>query len=84
MEKNKKSTEQELVESIALMIDKGLSGTTNIYSGTVKSISGKKAVVIINGQEQMVNVCSLSSLVGKVTRVFVPDGNMSNAFILTT
>lgn len=82
MDNKEKSPEQELIESIGLMLDKGLKTNTDVYTGVLKSISGKKAVVTMNGQEQNVAVISPDLLAGMVTRVFVPNGNMSNAFII--
>lgn len=82
MEKNKKSPEQELVESIGLMIDRGLESTTDVYTGVVKSVDGKRAVVSINGRNQNVAISSAAVASGNVVRVFVPRGNMSAAFIV--
>ena len=82
MEKNKKSPEQELVESIGLMIDKGLESTTDVYTGVVKSVNGKRAIVSINGRNQNVAISSAAVASGNVVRVFVPRGNMSAAFIV--
>lgn len=80
--KKKKTPEEELVESIGLMVDSGVAGTTKIYSGVVKSSDGKTAKVAMNGQEQNVAVSSSDLSIGSLARVFVPGGNMSNAFIL--
>lgn len=82
MDNKEKTPEQELVESIGLMLDKGLKTNTDIYTGILKSISGKKAVVTMNGQDQNVAVVSPELLTGAITRVFVPNGNISNAFIV--
>lgn len=82
MEEKEKSTEQELIEAVSLMIEKAMGGSSSMYTGVIKSISGKKAVVTINGQDQTVAVVSPSALLGAITRVFVPNGNMSNAFII--
>lgn len=82
MDNKEKSPEQELIESISLMIEKAMGQSTNMYAGVLKSINGKKAVVTINGQDQTVAVVSPSALIGAITRVFVPSGNMSNAFII--
>ena len=82
MDNKEKSPEQELIESIGLMLNKGLKTNTDVYTGVLKSINGKKAVVTMNGQDQNVAVVSPDLLAGMVTRVFVPNGNMSNAFII--
>ena len=82
MDKKEKSPEQELVESIGLMVDNGMASSTKIYSGIVKNSDGKTAQITMNGQDQNVAVCPSDLVVGSIARVFVPGGNMSNAFIL--
>lgn len=82
MEDKKKSPEQELIESISLMIEKGMESNTNIYTGVVKSVDGKRAVVTVNGQNQNVSIATADVSSGNVVRVFVPEGNMSAAFII--
>ena len=82
MKENEKSPEQELVESVGLMLEKGMSTSSKVYTGSIKSINGKKAQITVNGQDQTVAVCTPEIAAGIITRVFVPDGNMSNAFII--
>ena len=82
MDKKEKSPEQELVESIGLMVDNSMASSTKIYSGIVKNSDGKTAQVTMNGQDQNVAVCPSDLVVGSIARIFVPGGNMSNAFIL--
>ena len=82
MNNKEKSPEQELIESIGLMIEKGMESNTNIYTGVVKSVDGKRAVVTVNGQNQNVSIATADVSSGNVVRVFVPEGNMSAAFII--
>ena len=82
MDNKEKSPEQELIESIGLMIEKGMESNTNIYTGVVKSVDGKRAVVAVNGQNQNVSIATADVSSGNVVRVFVPEGNMSAAFII--
>ena len=82
MDNKEKSPEQELIESIGLMIEKGMESNTNIYTGVVKSVDGKRAVVTVNGQNQNVSIATADVSSGNVVRVFVPEGNMSAAFII--
>lgn len=82
LENNKKTPEQEFVESIGMMLDNGMAITDKILTGVVKSIDGKKATLSVNGQDQTVAICSPEITVGSISRVFVPDNNMSNAFII--
>ena len=81
MDNKEKSPEKELIESIGLMIEKGMESNTNIYTGVVKSVDGKRAVVAVNGQNQNVSIATADVSSGNVVRVFVPKGNMSAAFI---
>lgn len=82
MDNKEKSPEKELIESIGLMIEKGMESNTNIYTGVVKSVDGKRAVVTVNGQNQNVSIATADVSSGNVVRVFVPEGNMSAAFII--
>ena len=82
MDNKEKSPEKELIESIGLMIEKGMESNTNIYTGVVKSVDGKRAVVSVNGQNQNVSIVTADVSSGNVVRVFVPKGNMSAAFII--
>lgn len=82
MDNKEKSPEKELIESIGLMIEKGMESNTNIYTGVVKSVDGKRAVVTVNGQNQNVSIATANVSSGNVVRVFVPEGNMSAAFII--
>ena len=82
MDNKEKSPEKELIESIGLMIEKGMESNTNIYTGVVKSVDGKRAVVAVNGQNQNVSIATADVSSGNVVRVFVPKGNMSAAFIM--
>ena len=82
MDNKEKSPEKELIESIGLMIEKGMESNTNIYTGVVKSVDGKRAVVAVNGQNQNVAIATADVSSGNVVRVFVPKGNMSAAFII--
>ena len=82
MDNKEKSPEQELIESIGLMIEKGMESNTNIYTGVVKSVDGKRAVVAVNGKNQNVSIATADVSSGNVVRVFVPEGNMSAAFII--
>ena len=82
MDNKEKSPEKELIESIGLMIEKGMESNTNIYTGVVKSVDGKRAVVTVNGQNHNVSIATADVSSGNVVRVFVPKGNMSAAFII--
>ncbi len=82
MDNKEKSPEQELIESIGLMIEKGVESNTNIYTGVVKGVDGKRAVVSVNGRDQNVAIATADVSSGNVVKVFVPSNNMSAAFII--
>lgn len=82
MDNKEKSPEQELIESIGLMIEKGMELNTNIYTGVVKSVDSKRAVVSVNGRDQNVAIATADISSGNVVKVFVPSNNMSAAFII--
>ncbi len=82
MDNKEKSPEQELIESIGLMIGKGVESSTNIYTGVVKGVDGKRAVVTVNGRDQNVAIATADVSSGNVVKVFVPSNNMSAAFII--
>lgn len=82
MDNKEKSPEQELIESIGLMIEKGVESNTNIYTGVVKGVDGKRAVVSVNGRDQNVAIATADVSSGNVVKVFVPNNNMSAAFII--
>ncbi len=82
MDNKEKSPEQELIESIGLMIEKGVESNTNIYTGVVKGVDGKRAVVTVNGRDQNVAIATADVSSGNVVKVFVPSNNMSAAFII--
>lgn len=82
MDNKEKSPEQELIESIGLMIEKGVESSTNIYTGVVKGVDGKRAVVTVNGRDQNVAIATADVSSGNVVKVFVPSNNMSAAFII--
>lgn len=82
MDNKEKSPEQELIESIGLMIEKGVESNTDIYTGVVKGVDGKRAVVTVNGRDQNVAIATADVSSGNVVKVFVPSNNMSAAFII--
>lgn len=73
----------EILDAIEIIIDKKIrENTAQIYPGICKSISGNTCVMSINGKNNTVQFYGSTPAVGSTYRVFVPNGNMSMAFII--
>ena len=74
----------ELLDAIEIIVDKKIrENTAQIYLGVCKSVSGNSCVMSINGKDNTIQFYGSIPTVGAIYRVFVPDGNMSMAFIIT-
>lgn len=74
---------EEFLNAIEILIDKRMQNTAQIYTGRVIGFSGSKCVVNINGRNQIVQFYGSAPTVNSMYRVFVPQNNMSMAFIIT-
>ena len=73
----------ELLDAIEIIVDKKVRDTSaQIYLGVCKSVSGNTCVMSINGKNNTVQFYGSTPTVGTIYRVFVPNGNMSMAFII--
>lgn len=74
--------QNELLDAIQILIDKSMADrSTRITGGAVKSASGGLATVTINGYDYSIPYSGDAPKVGSTVRVFIPNGNMSDAFI---
>ena len=74
----------ELLDAIEIIVDKKMRDSiTQIYSGVCKSINTNNCVMSINGKDNIVQYYGSAPSVDSIYRVFVPNGNMSMAFIIT-
>ena len=74
----------EILDAIEIIVDKQTKEqTTQIYPGICKSVSGNSCVMSINGRDNTVQFYGSTPTVGTIYRVFVPNGNMSMAFIIS-
>lgn len=74
--------QNELLDAIQILIDKSMADrSTRITGGAVKSASGGLATVTINGYDYPIPYSGDAPKVGSTVRVFIPNGNMSDAFI---
>lgn len=73
----------EILDAIEVIVDKKIrENTAQIYPGVCKSVSDNTCVMSINGRNNTVQFYGLTPAVGAIYRVFVPNGNMSMAFII--
>lgn len=74
----------EILDAIQILIGRALESTTKIYNATCKGlVSGNVALMLVNGVNTNVVFYGDTPDVNKQYRVFVPEGNMSNAFMIT-
>lgn len=74
--------QNELLDAIQILIDKSMADrSTRITGGAVKSASGGLATVTINGYDYSIPYSGTAPTAGSTVRVFIPNGNMSDAFI---
>ena len=74
--------QNELLDAIQILINKSMADrSTRITGGAVKSASGGLATVTINGYDYSIPYSGTAPTVGSTVRVFIPNGNMSDAFI---
>ena len=77
--------QKELLDAIQIMIDNTLNAqTTKIYSCYVSDVGNEKhCTVVLNGKTQSVQYYGDTPIVTQHYKLFVPFGNMSQAFIIT-
>ncbi len=74
----------EILDAIQILIGRALESTTKIYNATCKGlVSSNAALMRVNGVDTRVVFYGDTPDVNKQYRVFVPEGNMSNAFMIT-
>ena len=74
----------EILDAIEIIVNQKIrENTAQIYPGVCKSVSGNTCVMSINGRNNIVQFYGSTPTVGSTYRVFVPNGNMSMAFIIT-
>lgn len=85
VEQAKVSKANEFLDAIQIMIDKASEKQTKIYNGTVTAIGDNNTCsVTVNGKtHRRISYYGKTPTVNQVYRVFVPQNNMSIAFIIT-
>lgn len=73
----------EILDAIEILVDKKIrDNTAQIYSGVCQSVKTSTCVMSINGKNNTVQYYGATPAIGAIYRVFVPNGNMSNGFVL--
>ena len=73
----------EILDAVEIIVDKKVRDiSAQIYPGVCKSVSGNSCVMSINGKNNTVQFYGSAPSVDSIYRVFVPNGNMSMAFII--
>lgn len=77
-------TKKEILDSIEIIVNKAMEDSTKIQNGNVLGVTGNTCTIEINGKT-FTNIPYYGNepVVNKQYRVFIPDGNMSRAFIYT-
>ena len=74
----------ELLDAIEIIVDKKVrENTAQIYLGICKSVNSNSCVMSVNGKNNTVQFYGSAPSVGAIYRVFVPNNNMSTAFIIS-
>lgn len=74
----------EILDSIEIIVNKAMEGTTKIQNGNVVGVSGNVCTIEINGRTFTdIPFYGNIPVINKQYRVFIPEGNMSRAFIYT-
>lgn len=77
-------TAKEIIDSIKIIVDSEIKKSTNIYSGIVDVLnSDGTCIVKMGGKQYKVGYIGGAPTVGSNQKIFVPQNNMAQAFIIT-
>lgn len=74
------SVEQDIVDSIGIVVKKAMEQNTQIYQCRVIAVNGKRCTIDMNGRELDVGYYGSTPAIGSTYPVFVPSGNYNVAF----
>lgn len=74
------SVEQDIVDSIGIVVKKAMEQNTQIYQCRVIAVNGKRCTIDMNGRELEVSYYGSIPTIGSTYPVFVPSGNYNVAF----
>lgn len=74
---------QDFIEAIKVIVKKEIKeNSTQIYNGVCTGVNGSSCTMLINGRNQNVKYYGNAPTINSNYRVFVPNDNMSIAFII--
>lgn len=73
---------REIMESIDILLNKRLSKITQSYYVTVISVDNNKCTIKLNGNEYIVSFYGNTPEENKKYPIIVPQGNLSQAYII--
>ena len=73
---------QEILEAIDILIQAAAKNSTKIYTCVVKHSTASKCTVVFNGEEHTVKFYGNQPKDNVAYPLFVPQGNLSLAFII--
>ena len=74
------SVEQDIVDSIGIVVKKAMEQNTQIYQCRVTAVNDKRCTIDMNGRELDVGYYGSTPTIGSTYPVFVPSGNYNVAF----
>lgn len=77
--------QKEILDAIEIIVDKKLQNVAQIYNGIVKAVNtpAKQVVVMLNGEDHNMRYYGNTPTVNLSYPVFVPNNNMSLAFMIS-
>lgn len=77
--------QKEILDAIEIIVDKKLQNVAQIYRGVVKAVNTtvKQVVVLVNGEEHHMRYYGDTPIANLSYPVFVPNNNMSLAFMIS-
>ena len=76
--------QKELLDAVQVLIDKAMANTTKIYGGLITAVNDKTCTVAVNGKSyNNLRWYGAAPQINYKCQVFVPEGNMSMAFVLS-
>ena len=76
-------TAKEIIDAIKIIVDSEIKKGTNIYSGIVDALnSDDTCIVRMSGKQYKVRYIGGVPTVGSNQKIFVPQNNMAQAFIM--
>lgn len=73
---------EEICKAIEAIIDSKIKKVTKVLFCIVISLNGNKCTISLNSKQYTVNYYGNTPAVGKKYPIVIPDGDMSQAFVI--